>query len=192
MLRGILHPLRFPIIALILTILPVLSARSVLAVEPAPCFDARIEFRGREATTLVGNVQFYRWTYRVYGQGCINRALGTVTLQSCASMQVSGISGVSVDGSDALNGLATSYVGVFEQVPMSTAYRIRWDFIAGNPVNKVNEYDEFSFIASGNITTIDWSAKGAPFVITGTTLGPSCAPVATQPTTWGAIKSRAR
>jgi hypothetical protein len=192
MLRGILHPLRFSWSAGILLATLVISTSLPTPAAAQPCFDVRVEFRGREATTLVGNVQFYRWTYRVYGAGCINRALGTFSLESCASMVISGASESSTDASDFAGGLVSSYLSTFEQVPMSTDYRQKWDFIGGNPVNKVNEYDEFSFIASGHITTIDWTAKGAPFVITGTTLGPTCAPVANQSTTWGAIKSRAR
>jgi hypothetical protein len=160
--------------------------------QPAPCFEVRVEFRGREATEIIGNVQFYRWTYRVYGAGCINRAMGTWYLEICPSMQISGASESSVDASDLPGGTVASYLTSFGQAPLSTIHILKWDFIGGNALNKVSEYDEFSFIASGNITTVNWSAKGSPITVSGTTMGPSCAPVASQATTLGGIKSRLR
>lgn len=191
MLRGIqIHTAS--VFGAALLALFLLSPLSSATAQPVPCYDVRVEFRGREATEIIGNVQFYRWTYRVYGVGCINRGLSNWSLELCASMAISGVSEISVDASDPVNGTVTSYLSTFGQAPLSTIYILKWNFMGGNAINMPNEYDEFSFIASGNITTVNWSSKGSTTTVTGTTLGPSCAPVASQATTWGGIKSRIR
>ena len=190
MLRGIQMHFKGSTFGAVLLALTLLSPLSRADAQPAPCYDVRVEFRGREATEIIDNVQFYRWTYRVYGTGCINRGLSNWSLELCASMVISGVSESSVDASDPANGTVTSYLSSFGQAPLSTIYILKWNFVGGNAINKVNEYDEFSFIASGNITTVNWSSKGGLTTVTGTTLGPSCAPVANQATTWGGIKSR--
>jgi hypothetical protein len=186
MLRDVTSRFR---ISLLTVFLPLLFAGSA----SAQCFDVRVEFRGRVATQNIGGVQFYSWTYRVYGNGCINRALGHWALGICPSTTVSGVSTQSIDATDAAMGMITNYLWTLgKDPPTLLPYSLKWDWVAGNQVDKLNEYDEFSFIASGPIVTINWAAKAAPFVVFGTTQGPGCAPVPTQLETWGGLKARYR
>jgi len=160
------------------------------AAPPTPCFDVRVEFRGRTPTTNVGGVQFYLWTYRVYGNGCINRGFSHWTLGLCAGMEITGISSTGIDNSDPVNGTSTAYMPVRGPDPPTGLNGLKWNYVGGNQLDKANEYDEFSFIASGNIATVPWGAKGGALLLYGTTQGPTCAPVSTRSTTWGAMKTR--
>lgn len=180
-------------IAFLLTAGLSLSSAPALA-GPTPCFDVRVEYRGREYVSTVGIVQYFRWTYRVSGQGCINRGLSHWTLQLCAEAlaQSDGTSTQCVDASDAPNGTVTNYSPVRGLDPTTGITGVKWNCVAGNPVNKPNEYDDFSFIASGTVTPVTWAAKSAQIVVSGTTLGPSCAPVPVENATWSSIKATYR
>ncbi len=159
-----------------------------------PCFDVRVEYRGREYVSTVGIVQYFRWTYRVYGQGCINKGLSHWTLQLCseALSQSNGTSTQSVDASSPANGTITNYTPVRGLDPTTGITGMKWNFVAGNQVDKPGEYDEFSFIASGTVTPVTWAAKGSQIVVSGTTFGPSCAPVPVENATWSSIKASYR
>jgi hypothetical protein len=190
MLRATTSFYRCGLLGLVLAVLPVLPDPS-FADTASPCFDVRVEFRGREPTENVNNVQFYRWTYRVYGNSCINRALSHWILGTCASTLLSNISTQSVDASDPPGGLVTSNVPtVGKDLTTGVPYGVKWNYVYGNRLDKLNEYDEFSFIASGPITTLAWAAMGATTVVTGTTLGPGCLPVPVQTLTWSGVKTR--
>ena len=156
-----------------------------------PCFKVRVEFRGREPVRLEGNVQYYRWTYRVYGICCINRGLSHWVLGLCRDLehQLSDISTQSTDSSDPENGTTSTYGFEFGKDPRTGLAGLKWEFRLGNQVDKPGEYDEFSFIASGNVTPINWAAKGSTIVVRGTTYGPGCSPVLTESTTWSQIKT---
>ena len=177
----------------LLCLLPSMTALPRPLQAAAPCFDARVEYRGRAYVSTVGNVQFFRWTYRMYGQGCINRALSHWTIQLCADAQVlmNQTSNQCVDASDMANGPTTNYSPVRGPDPTTGLTGIKWNTAAGNPIDKAEEYDEFSFVASGNVTTVNWAAKAAQIILTGTTFGPSCLPVPVENVTWSRIKGAA-
>lgn len=155
------------------------------------CFKVRVVFRGREPVQLVDNVQYYRWTYRVYGVNCINRAMSHWVLGLCRDLehQVSDISTQSTDSSDPEHGTTSTYGYGFGKDPTTDLSGLKWDFRFGNPVDRPCEYDEFSFVASGNVTQINWTAKGSTIVVRGTTYGPGCSPVASESATWSQIKT---
>jgi hypothetical protein len=155
----------------------------------SPCLDVRVEYRGREPVQNIGGVQFYRWTYRVYGQGCINRALSHWTLVLCASAQVLSISDICVDASDPGRGMTTNYLPVVGNDPTTGIRGVKWNFAAGNPIDRNAEWDEFSFVASGNVTEVDWAVKAGQLRLFGSTFGPTCQPVPVRNIAWGAIKA---
>ena len=156
-----------------------------------PCFDVRVDFLGRTPAQNIGGVQYYRWTYRVYGRDCINRGLSHWVLGLCSSTQhgLSGISNQSVDNSDPSGGNTSNYAWSTGWDPTTHLSGLKWDFVSGNPINRINECDEFSFIATGQPTPTTWTAKGSTIVVSGTVLGPGCSPVPTETSTWGSVKA---
>jgi hypothetical protein len=155
------------------------------------CFHARVEYRGREPVRIVDNIQYYRWTYRVYGVNCINRALSHWILDLCSDQEhrISEISTESVDSSDLPDGTTTVYEPVFGKDPTTGHSGLKWNYKVGNAIDKNNEYDEFSFVASGNVTQVGWAAKGSTIVVCGITWGPGCCPLPTETVTWSTLKT---
>lgn len=157
----------------------------------SPCFGVRVDYLGRTPFQNINGVQYYLWKYRVTGQGCINRGYSHWILALCASTSVSSVSTQSVDNSDPPGGTTTNFMPVLGQDPSTgTTYGLKWNYVSGNQLDKVNEYDEFSFVASGPVVTLDWAAKGGTAITTGTVQGPGCLPVPTKNTTWSSIKTR--
>jgi hypothetical protein len=173
-----------------LLLAPIPTTRDAAACDTC-CFNVRIEYRGREAVKIVDNVQYYRWTYRVYGTNCINTAMSRWVLDMCTDKerQLSEISTQSVDSSDPSNGTTTYYQPAFGKDTATGHTGLRWVYQSGNAINKVNEYDEFSFVASGIVTQVHWAAKSSCGTVCGTTWGPGCCPVATETATWGWVKT---
>jgi hypothetical protein len=159
--------------------------------EPGGCFDVRVDYLGRTPVANVKGVQYYRWSYRVTGTGCVTRSMDHFTLGLCAQTQqgLSQISLQSSDDTDAVGGIFTSYRAKIGKDGTTRLSGVKWDFQTGNPVDAVGECDDFSFVASGAVTPISWGAKASNFIVTGTTYGPACAPVAVAPSTWGAVKA---
>ncbi|TPW08658.1 MAG: hypothetical protein FD129_2401, partial [bacterium] len=155
------------------------------------CFDTRIDYLGRVPVANVGGVQYYRWSYRVTGMNCINRGLSHVVLTLCTEtlQSLSQVSQQCNDPSDIPGGLLTTYQSAIGYDPTTGVSGLKWNFASGNQVNKAGEWDEFSFVASGQETTILWGAKAAQIVLHGTTIGPACAPVPVETKSWGAIKA---
>lgn len=155
------------------------------------CFHVRVEFVGRVPVQNIGGVQYYRWSYRVYGDGCINRGLSHWVLGLCGDTQkgLTQVSTRSVDNTDPTGGQMSHYTYVLGKDPTTNVNGIKWNFVCGNQINKVSECDEFSFVATGEPTPMTWAAKGARIVVTGTVPGPGCSPVPTEQVTWGQVKS---
>jgi len=158
---------------------------------PRGCFEVRVDYLGRVPVANINNVQYYRWSYRVTGMGCISRGLNSWTLGLCAQT-LSGLSQISLqsgDNSEPGDGVLTTYTTKVGRDQLTNMFGLKWNFESGNPVDAVGECDDFSFVASGAVTPIAWGAKGANFIATGTTFGPSCAPVPVQESSWGAVKA---
>ena len=155
------------------------------------CFDVRIDYLGRVPVQNISGVQFYRWSYRVTGMNCINRGTSHWTLGLCTQTQqsLSQISQQCTDNADIPDGLITNYQSVIGNDPTTGVAGLKWNFMSGNQINKAGEWDEFSFVASGIETSVGWAAKGGQIVTSGNTIGPGCAPVSTEGTSWGAIKA---
>jgi hypothetical protein len=161
-----------------------------------PCFDADVEYLGREFVTNIGGVNYYRWHYRASGESCINRGLSHWVLGICDVYfsHITEISDLSVDSSDPAGGDSTWYSSQIGLDPTTSVSGIKWNYLNGNQIDKLGEYDDFSFISPGNENFIQvvWSGKGGSIVEYGTTIGPSCDALPTQSTTWGGLKSRFR
>jgi len=155
------------------------------------CFDVRIDYLGRAPVQNVSGVQYYRWSYRVTGMTCINRGLSHWVIGLCTQTQQSlaQISEQSSDNADFQGGILARYRSVTGNDPTTGVAGLKWDFVNGNPINRYGEWDEFSFVASGNETVVAWAAKGARIIDTGTTIGPACAPVPVEGKSWGGIKA---
>ena len=156
-----------------------------------PCFDIRVDFLGRLPVQNIGGVQYYRWTYRVYGRTCINRGLSHWVLNLCSGTQhkLWGVSSQSNDITDPLGGTVSNYSYSMGPDPTTSVNGLKWDFVGGNAIDKANECDEFSFIASGQPTPTIWAAKGSTIVVSGTVIGPGCSPVPVELTSWGTVKT---
>ena len=179
---------RAALIAAILA-LPALPAKAA-----PPCFDVRVEYLGRTYYGLIGGVQYWTWSYKVVGETCLNRSLSHWVLGLCQnywSLAIN-ISTSSVDNSDAANGTTTTYTTAFGADPTTGQAGIKWNTATGNALDKVGEYDTFSFVSPGeeNLMGVSWAGKGASLIEHGTTIGPSCTPVPVATTTWSNIKSR--
>ena len=161
-----------------------------------PCFDADVEYLGRDFVTTIGGVNYYRWHYRVTGENCINRGLSHWTLGICDVYfsHISEISTLSVDSSDPADGDSTWYQPEVGFDAATSISGIKWNHVSGNQIDKLGEYDDFSFISPGNENFIQvvWSGKGGSGTEYGTTIGPSCDALPVQPSTWGAVKARRR
>jgi hypothetical protein len=176
-----------------------LCLMGLLSTSPAfaqACFDADVEYLGRDFVTNIGGVNYYRWHYRATGESCINRGLSHWVLGICDVYfsHISEISTLSVDPSDAANGDSTWYSPQIGFDPTTSISGIKWNYVSGNQMDKQNEYDDFSFISPGNENFIQvvWTGKAGSIVEYGTTIGPSCDALPTQSTTWGGLKSRFR
>lgn len=165
--------------------------QSATAAGPPPCFQVSVTYLGRVPVANIGGVQYYRWSYRVCGVGCLNRGLSHWTLGLCAStlQQTSGVSSQSSDASDAGNGLTSHYLDEMGNDPPTGLSGLKWNFSGGNQLDRAGECDDFSFVATGGETAIQWAAKGGRLLATGTTIGPGCAPVPVAPKSWSSIKS---
>jgi hypothetical protein len=179
------------VVATLATLPGPLAPRAAEAAGPPPCFQTSVTYLGRIPVANIGGVQFYRWSYRVCGLGCTNRALSHWTLGLCAStlQQTSGVTTQSSDATDVLNGLTASYLYEMGNDPTTGLFGLKWNFAGGNPVDRALECDEFSFVATGGETVLHWATKGARLVATGTTIGPGCAPVPVAPKSWSSIKT---
>lgn len=160
------------------------------------CFKVYVEFRGRTPVAIINNIQYYRWTYRVYGTGCINSPMssGYWVLDMCSekAQDLREISTQSVDSSDPSHGTTTVYEPIFGRDRATNHTGLKWMYRTGNPIDRPGEYDEFSFVASGNVTQVGWVAHGQCANVCGCTWGPGCGSVATEQVTWSAVKSMYR
>lgn len=159
------------------------------------CFDANIQYLGRTFVTNIAGVNYYKWEYRLTGTGCINRALSHWTLGLCQDFWplVTGYSTESIDNSDLPDGTTTNYSNVqIGDDPTTGVAGIKWNYVSGNELNKVGEYDDFWFISPGDEVAMDvvWAGKGGQAVDYGTTTGPGCKPVPVEQSTWSGLKSR--
>jgi hypothetical protein len=150
-----------------------------------------VTYVGRVPVANIGGVQYYRWSYRVCGLGCTNRALSHWTLGLCAStlQQTSSITTQSIDPSDPANGMTANYQYEMGNDPPTGIAGLKWNFSGGNALDRAGECDEFSFVATGGETSIPWAAKGGRLVARGTTIGPGCAPVPVATRSWSSIKA---
>jgi len=166
--------------------------RPALAADP--CFDVRVEYLGRTYYGNIGGVQYWTWNYKVIGETCLNRGLSHWVLGLCQNYWalVRNISTTSTDNSDPPEGTLTTYTTAIGLDPTTAESGIKWNSASGNQLNKVNEYDTFSFVSPGeeNLMGVAWAAKGATLVEHGTTIGPSCSPVPVETTTWTKVKAR--
>jgi hypothetical protein len=186
-------------LGLLLSGTAVLSALVLAAPRPAeavggsstPCFQVRVEYLGRTPVQNIGGVQYYRWNYRIYGDGCVNRGLSHWVLGLCAATQqgLTQVSTQSVDNSDPSGGMITNYMYEIGKDPTTGISGLKWNYVSGNAIDKAAEYDDFSFVATGDPTPTAWTAKGATIVTSGTVLGPGCSPVPTEQATWGSVKT---
>lgn len=159
------------------------------------CFEANVQYLGRTFVTNIAGVNYYKWEYRVTGTGCINRALSHWTLALCADFWtlVTSYSTESVDNSDLPDGTTTDYSNVeIGNDPTTGVGGIKWNYVSGNELNKVNEYDDFWFISPGDEVAMDvvWAGKGGQALDYGTTTGPGCKPVPVEKSSWSGLKSR--
>ena len=158
------------------------------------CFDVRIEYLGRTYYGNIGGVQYWTWNYKVIGETCINRGLSHWVLGLCQNYWnlVFDISPTSTDNSDLPNGTLTSYTTSVGIDPPTGQSGIKWNHASGNQLDKMNEFDTFSFVSPGeeNLMGVAWAGKGGTLVEHGTTIGPSCSPVPVETTTWTKVKAR--
>ncbi|MDZ4804496.1 MAG: hypothetical protein SGI90_06530 [Candidatus Eisenbacteria bacterium] len=155
------------------------------------CFDIRVDYLGRVPVQNVSGVQYYRWSYKVTGTNCINRGLSHWTLALCTqtTQSLSQISQQSSDNTNIGGGLMSTYHSEVGKDLTTGISGLKWDFVGGNAINMDGECDEFSFVASGTETSVAWAAKGARIVVSGTTMGPACAPVPVEGKSWSSIKA---
>lgn len=182
--------LGIPLIAALLFTTPLVAQ----AAPPTPCYDVDIQFLGRTVHHVASGVTFYTWNYRVTGQTCINRAMSHWVLEVCPAYQnqITNISTLSVDHSDPAGGDSTTFSTALGNDPTTGVNGLKWNYATGNQLDKVNEYDDFSFVAPGSPTLMNvaWGSKGATIVEHGTVVGPACGPLPVQALSWGALKAR--
>jgi hypothetical protein len=161
---------------------------------PPPCLDVNVEYLGRTLVANIGGVDYYRWCYRVTGQGCLNRGLSHITLELCQDFwdDVLEYSTQTADESDMPNGTTTDYVIEIGNDLTTGVGGIKWEFSGGNPLDLVGEYDTFCFVSTGEERIANWASKGGQAQDSGTTIGPSCQPVPVRPSTWSSLKARFR
>ena len=159
----------------------------------ATCFDVRVDYMGRDFVGFVNGVAFYRWHYRVTGEGCISKAMSHWTLQVCQNYwsQISEVTTHCVDNSDPPNGMDTYYTYAIGLDPTTGIGGLKWNTDSGNVIDTANEYDDFSFICPGseNLITVEWGSKSGQILEFGTTTGPSCDPTPTERPSWGRLRS---
>ncbi len=181
-----------PLLALFFMPLPALAAPAT------PCFKVTVQYTGRDYSFTKDGMAYYVWHYRVTGAACINRGLSHWVLDLCPELyeKVGTVSTQGVDNS-APGGTVTNYRYGIGKDPTTGIAGLKWDYVSGNAINVAGEYDDFSFVAPGNVGSVNWSAKGSTIVDSGQTQGPVCGgpiflPVPTDLTTWGTIKARFR
>ena len=169
-------------------------AAPAVARAQSPCFDVSVQYLGRDFVQNIGGIDYYRWNYRVTGEGCINRGLSHWTLEICQNYWdlVSELSELSVDGSDPADGDSTFYMPEIGNDPTTGVAGIKWNVAGGNQIDKAGEYDDFSFVSPGNenYIIVAWAGKAGGQTEYGSTIGPSCDPLPVLHSTWGTIKSR--
>ena len=182
-------PWAIPLMALLLS-----GPFATTAVAVPPCFDIRVDYLGRVPVGNVNGVQYYRWTYRVTGANCINRRMQHFTMSLCTSTQqsLSQISLQCTDNADPVGGLTSNYQPAVGLDGTTGLNGVRWNFLSGNPIDQIGEWDEFSFVASGLPAPVSWAGRSGPITIQGSTIGPACAPVPVESSSWSSIKSLLR
>lgn len=170
----------------------------VLAPPPRPavaadCFDVRVDYMGRDFVGFVNGTAFYRWHYRVVGEGCISKAMSHWALQVCQNYwsQISEVTTHCVDSSDPANGVDTYYNYAIGTDPTTGISGLKWNTDHGNVLDSPGEYDDFSFISPGseNLVVVEWGSKSGQILEFGTTTGPSCDPLPAERPSWGHLRT---
>jgi len=188
--------LRYRLLALVAVLVLSALAPAPRTASAADCFDVRVDYQGRDFLGFTGGVAYYRWHYRVVGEGCDAKTLSHWVLQLCQNYwpNVSEVSTLSVDSSQPANGDSTWYTYALGTDPTTGVAGLKWNTDHGNAIDSANEYDDFSFISPGSedLILVGWGSKAGQITEFGTTTGPSCTPLPALHETWGRVKSRYR
>lgn len=169
-----------------------------IATPPPPCHEIEITYQGREYAYKKQGVTYYRWYYTVTADSCITRAVSHWTIEFCGDWVnfVSAVSTRSVDASDLDGGDTAIYNYEIGYDPTTGLTGLKWEHAGGNELDRVGEYDRFSFICPGTATSespLEWASKGGQLVDGGKVVGPGCfPPVSTDKITWGRLKALMR
>jgi hypothetical protein len=174
-----------------------LAIVGVLLTGPRPaaaagCFDVKVDYLGRDFIGLTLGIPYYRWHYRVTGEGCDDKQMSHWVIQLCENYwpNVSQVSTLSVDASQPANGDSTWYTYAIGTDPTTGVSGVKWNTDHGNALDATGEYDDFSFISPGSedLVVVGWGSKAGQIIEYGTTVGPSCTPTPAQRQSWAGVK----